>query len=169
MLLHGGNIDGARVQMTLVPDARLGIALLSNLEGHFGNMAMTNQIVDRYLGTETRDWQTLFLDVDRGEIEAERKRGRDLRAEQRPGTKPPLPLDAYAGDYVDPAYGTCRIRVAEGSLTIAWGDLRSPLEHVAHQRFLATEPPCHDAPFEFRLEGGAVVGVRAFERDFGRK
>jgi CubicO group peptidase (beta-lactamase class C family) len=172
MMLHGGAIDGARVQMTLVPEIGLGIALLSNLEGHFGNMAMSNRIVDRFLGVPKeaeRDWQRLFLKIEHEEIENVRERGRKLRADQRPGSTPQLPLSAYAGEYVDPAYGTCRIRSADGRLTLAWGDLASSLEFVAGDRFLATDPPCYDAGVDFRVENGSVVAVRVMEREFVRQ
>ena len=172
MMLHGGAIDGTRVQFTLVPDLGLGIALLTNLEGHFGNMAMSNQIVDRFLDVSKeaeRDWQGLFRRIERGEIEAVRERGRELRTDQRPGSAPLLPLSAYVGDYVDPVYGTCRIRTADGRLTMAWGDLASSLEFVAGMRFLATEPPCYDVIVDFRVENGTIVSLRTLEREFVRK
>ena len=163
MMLHGGAIDGARVQFTLVPEIGLGIALCTNLEGHFGNLAMSNRIVDRFLGVPKeaeRDWQALFLKIEREEIESVRERGRQLRADHRPGTMPLLPLSAFAGEYVDPAYGTCRIRSADGRLSLAWGDLASSLEFVNGDRFLATDPPCYDAVVDFRVEKGSVVAVR---------
>ena len=172
MMLHGGAIDGARVQITLVPEIGLGIALLTNLEGHFGNLAMSNRIVDRFLGVskETqRDWQGLFRKIEQEEIEAVRERGRQLRADHRPGSAPLLPLSAFVGDYVDPAYGTCRIGAADRGLTMAWGDLASSLEFVAGERFLATDPPCYDAVVDFRIEKGIVVSLRLMERDFLRK
>jgi CubicO group peptidase (beta-lactamase class C family) len=173
MMLHGGAIDGARVQLTLVPEMRLGIALLTNLEGHFANLAMSNQIVDRFLDVPKearRDWQGLFLKIEREELEAVRERGLKLRADRKPGALPALPLTAYVGDYVDPAYGTVRIlRAADGRLTMAWGDLASTLEYVAGERFLANDPPCYDAVFDFRVERGSVLAVRALERDFVRQ
>jgi CubicO group peptidase (beta-lactamase class C family) len=170
MMLHGGAIDGARVQLTLVPEIGLGIALCTNLEGHFGNLAMSNQIVDRFLGiTKERDWQALFLRIEREELEAVRERSRQLRANQRPGGSPLLPLSAFVGDYVDPAYGTCRIRLEGGRLTMAWGDLASALEYVAGDRFLATDPPCYDAIVDFRVEKATVESLRIMERDFVRK
>ena len=172
MMLHGGAIDGTRVQLTLVPDLGLGIALLTNLEGHLGNLAMSNRIVDRFLGVPKegqRDWQGLFRKIEREEIEALRERGRQLRADQRPGSAPLLPLSAHVGDYVDPAYGTCRIRMADGRLTMSWGDLSSSLEYVSGMRFLATDPPCYDEIVDFREEKGAIVSLRTAEREFVRK
>ncbi|HEX3314091.1 MAG TPA: serine hydrolase, partial [Gemmataceae bacterium] len=172
MMLHGGAIDGARVQFTLVPDLGLGIALLTNLEGHFGNMAMSNQIVDRFLnlpkGAE-RDWQGLFRRIEGEQLQAVRDRGRHLRTDQKPGAAPLLPLPAFVGDYVDPAYGTCRIRLVDGRLRMAWGDLSSSLEFAAGMRFLAIEPPCYDVIVDFRVEKGSIASLRTLERDFVRK
>jgi hypothetical protein len=172
MILHAGAIDGARVQITLIPEMRLGIALLTNLEGHFGNLAMSNRIVDRFLDVpkeSERDWQALFLRIEGEEHEAMRERSRHLRAKQRPGAAPLLPLSAFIGDYVDPAYGTCRIRAADGRLTMSWGDLTSALDFVGDDRFLAADPPCYDAILDFRVKAGTVQSVQLMDRDFVRK
>src|SRR5947209_1806205 len=56
LLMHGGSIDGFRAHLTLVPEARLGIGLLSNLDGGLANLAVSNSIVDLLLDLPTRDW-----------------------------------------------------------------------------------------------------------------
>jgi hypothetical protein len=168
MLLHGGSIDGARVQFTLVPEARLGIAILTNLEGHYGNLAMSNQLVDRFLGVETRDWMKFFHDIEEQELDVLREQSKKLQRERRHGSAPPLPLSAYVGSYEDAAYGAFDVKLHEGRLHASWGDLRSPLDHLSGNRFLANEPPLQDAVFEFRVRDGNITSLKTLDREFTR-
>ena len=67
VVAHGGMIDGYRTQITLVPDARLGIAVLNNLDKTMANAAITNTLVDRLLGLPGKDWHAHYQGVERAE------------------------------------------------------------------------------------------------------
>ncbi len=95
LVMHGGAIDGFRAHLTLVPEARLGIGLLSNLDGGLANLAISNSLVDLLLGLPTRDWSRHYLklfDESEREAQARAKKLRDYRASKtRRGRSPPTP------------------------------------------------------------------------------
>ena len=168
MLLHGGAIDGFRAHFAILPDEHLGIALLNNLDDTFCNLALANRIVDRFLEGETRDWNRYYLDIEAETRERAIQAAKAFRQDRH--AKPPLPLADYEGDYHDPAYGSCVIRVRGGSLRMSWANLEAPLEYLRDHQFLADTPPLHDAPFVFNVgPQGRVVGLDALGRSFTRK
>jgi len=108
---HGGAIDGMRAEIGLVPEARVGVVVLSNLDGTSFPVAILYRTLDAYLGAPPRDWSAVLLAVQR-KAEA---RGDSVRrafdAARVTGTRPSLPLEKYAGTYVDSLYGA--VEVAE--------------------------------------------------------
>jgi hypothetical protein len=87
-------------------------------------------------------------------------------------TAPPsLPLDRYAGTYVDSAYGTVRVTFQNGALQAAVvTDPAAPLEPVTFEAF-RTKPSDGARPtvVTFVPDGnGGVSGVRVFNILFAR-
>src|SRR5205807_2255763 len=129
LVMHGGSIDGFRAHLTLVPDAGLGIALLHNLNCELANLALSNSLVDLFLGLPTRDWISYYGElIEENEQEAA-ARAKALRDKRGPDKGPPRPLTSYAGTYEDAAYGSCRIEAEAGRLFWVWGNEHVPLEH----------------------------------------
>ncbi len=169
LLMHGGAIDGFRAHFTLVPEARLGFVLLNNLHDTQLNLAVSNSLVDLFLGLPARDWNAFFLELKKAR-ETEMKAHKEaLRKQRRPGTKPARALADYAGTYQDPAYGQARVSHEKGQLIAHWARFRWPLEHFHNDTFLANDDVLIDAPMVFILgPDGAVATLRALDRDFKR-
>jgi len=53
---HTGGIDGMVTKITLIPELKLAIIVLTNQESGAAFSAITNQIKDSYLGITGRDW-----------------------------------------------------------------------------------------------------------------
>lgn len=169
LLMHGGSIDGFRAHLTLVPEARLGIALVNNLDGGLANLAISNRIVDLFLGSPEKDWSSYYLEIHEEGERAEQARAKAVR-EKRDPKGPPRPLSAYVGRYEDSAYGSCRIEVEGDRLFWNWQKVRCPLEHFQEDTFLANHGPLVEAGFAFVAGAkGDIEGFRAFGRVFGRK
>jgi CubicO group peptidase (beta-lactamase class C family) len=167
LLQHGGAIDGFRSHLSLVPEARLGIALLNNLDRGFMNLALSNILIDHVLGLPYRDWNAYYLDVQSKEEAREKAHAAQVRAARKPGSKPPLPLEAYAGKYEDPAYGTCEVIRERGHLVWLWANRRCRLEHHVDDVFLTQGEGQADGAAEFQpAAGGTVVSVKIIGRVF---
>jgi CubicO group peptidase (beta-lactamase class C family) len=170
LYMHGGAIDGFRAQFTLVPHANLGLVLLNNLEGTMMNLAVSNSLVDHFLGGRPKDWNAYYGDLVRRE-EAERQAtARAFQARRHTGTRPSRELAAYVGSYEDPAYGTARVTLADGKLYWHWSSFDCPLEHYHFDTFTAVHEHLVHAQVVFALDAdGEVASLQALSREFRRR
>jgi hypothetical protein len=172
LVSHGGAIDGFRAHFTLVPQKRLGLAVLSNLHETPLNLALSNSLLDLLLGLPAKDWNALHGAAIRRALAerdaAEQARQRDRHA----GTRPSRELAAYAGEYHNPAYGTVRVALEGGALVWGWNDFRATLGHFHYDTFtlpLAAAGPTR-AVFTLDREGevARMKLTGAFNSDFAR-
>ncbi|MFO0801382.1 MAG: serine hydrolase [Gemmataceae bacterium] len=161
VIAHGGLIDGVRSQITFLPDEKLGIAVLNNLHETRMNQAVTNSLIDRYCGLPPRDWNAFFLKIVADADAAKRAATASRDRARVPERKATLPLDRYAGEYADAAYGPARVSVADGRLTMTWSSFRCPLEHWDGDTFRVTDGYHADRLVEFAADAGrGVVAMR---------
>lgn len=114
---HGGAYDGMFSSVTLVPEERLGIVILTNSNTSLQD-ALSYRILDAFLGGEERDWSRLFLDDAR---RAEQSRQQQLAREREsrvPDTRPSVKLEQYAGTYRSSLYGDATVSVEDGRLVL---------------------------------------------------
>jgi CubicO group peptidase (beta-lactamase class C family) len=139
---HNGGIDGMLSEMWTIPEAGLGIVVLSNGSPHSAGPAVVWDIVDRFLlGKPSKDhlaeglkqWQQIMAAQDGQLKQLEAKRVKD--------TKPSLPLDQYAGTYADQLYGQVSVVVEGGQLVVAYHSSRAPLEHWHYNTFKGKSGP----------------------------
>lgn len=134
MLWHGGNADGMPSYLAILPKERLGVVVLintwkaPNLHG-----ALAARILDGYLGLPTRDHAGQALAALRAQEEREAAYWRARDSSRVRGTRPTLPLAAYAGTYVDSLYGETRIAVDGDHLTLQMGG--GPVADLAHWHY----------------------------------
>ncbi|MGV2805860.1 serine hydrolase, partial [Clostridium perfringens] len=56
MVSHGGNIDGFTAHVAFIPTEKIGVVVLSNLNGTPLPVFIANYIFDSLLGGEVKDW-----------------------------------------------------------------------------------------------------------------
>ncbi|MBX9584890.1 MAG: serine hydrolase [Gemmataceae bacterium] len=158
---HGGMIDGFRVQVTLLPDEKLGIAALNNRHETRMNQAVTNTLIDLYCDLPGRDWNGFFRKLV-ADAAAAKRAARDARdAARKPDTKPSLPPDGYVGDYTDPAFGVAKVWAKGGKLFLDWSSFRCPLEHFQDDVFRVADGHLEDEMVEFATAPGrGAVALR---------
>ncbi|MCP3142846.1 serine hydrolase [Pyxidicoccus xibeiensis] len=138
---HTGGLPGYVSRVVLVPELKLGIAVLTNQEERGGYEAPTWALLDAYLGTPTpTDWVAAFK-ADDAEREAKAEAVvAGLGAGRNAQSRPSLPVEAYAGKYRDAWYGDVAIAkegekwVLRFSRTPA---LTGALEHWQYDTFVA--------------------------------
>lgn len=169
VVAHGGVIDGFRVHLTLLPDRNAGFALLNNLHQTKMNLALGNALIDRLTGLPAKDWNALYLKVEADEAaakaEAKAKRDRERKA----GVKPTLPLERYAGEYEQDAYGTGAVTAEGDQLEWKYSAFRAPLEHWQADTFRVTGGQFEDDLIEFEVTADGVTAVRVRGVRFARK
>jgi hypothetical protein len=137
---HTGGLPGYLSKVAMIPDLRLGVAVLTNQESGAAFDAITYRVLDHYIGVRPPDYLALFQQL----VERNRQKAREVErkaAAARDSTRgPSLPLARYAGTYRDPWYG--EVKIAEEKRGLAIRFARTPLlvgdlVHWQHDTFLA--------------------------------
>jgi CubicO group peptidase (beta-lactamase class C family) len=148
LVSHGGVIDGFRAHVAFLPRDGIGIAVLNNLDKTNMSQPICFGIIDHLLGLSPRDWNAVFLADARRREAAAKAAAAEQEKVGRADVKPSLPLERYAGEYEDAAYGKCTVKLDGGKLVWEWGTFRCPLEHHEADVFRAPEG----------LPGPALIG-----------
>lgn len=143
LLYHGGGIDGFTTDMAWLPDARIGVVVLTNW-GEYNPVPtlIERNIFDRLLGLSQVDWnaraKAKFADIVR-------QFGTPAVAvPPPPSVAVHRPLATYAGAYRHPGYGTVNISVSGGHLSAEVEGVREHmrLAHAHYESFRPALQPC---------------------------
>jgi CubicO group peptidase (beta-lactamase class C family) len=128
LIMHGGGADGFTAQFAALPDDHLGVIVLTNGSSIQLPIGVANFVFDRLLGLAPIDWKKLELDHAQAEWKNDDEAAaKPLQHHER--THPSHPLEEYAGDYTNPAYGDARVEQNGASLRLVFHGPH-PLEHV---------------------------------------
>jgi CubicO group peptidase (beta-lactamase class C family) len=136
---HGGAIDGMRAEVAFMPEEKVGLVILSNLNGTILPQALMYKIFDFYINAPARDWSSEFLKTSK-ELENQAKTAeKKMESERVKGTSPSLPLEKYAGTFQSEMYGETRVSFEKQKLTIRFGpNFTGDLEHWHYDTFRVT-------------------------------
>ncbi|MFL6676423.1 MAG: serine hydrolase [Massilia sp.] len=138
--MHGGALQGFYSRVLLVPESKLGIAILTNAESGGALSALQYTLLDRYLGVQNgTDWIKAVAGVEEEAHAKEMARLKTSGATRAARSKPSLPLASYDGDYEDAWYGIATIRQSGGKQLLTFSrtpDLTGELEHFQHDTFI---------------------------------
>jgi CubicO group peptidase (beta-lactamase class C family) len=170
--MHTGSIDGMSAILGLIPERRLGMVVLVNLDHAELRHALMYRVFDMYSGNAPRDWSKELLALYSGlERQADSAR-RDQIQRRVADTRPSLPLDRYAGTYTNQTYGNVVVSVRNDGLHFAFGRGRvATLTHWHYDTFQAKWDDVRRDPslIVFAPDGaGGVSSVRAFGITFTR-
>jgi CubicO group peptidase (beta-lactamase class C family) len=162
---HTGSLDGRTAIVGLLPESRLGIFIAGNLDHAEFRHALMLQAMDMFAGTNggaTRNWSAELLTLYNGLAADGAKALAAETAKRVLGTRPSLPLDAYAGRYEHPAWGSLLVTVEAGALHMHIGShpmMRGPLQHWNYDTFRATLGDGRSNPntLSFQLDGAGKV------------
>jgi CubicO group peptidase (beta-lactamase class C family) len=133
---HGGAIDGMRAEVAMMPEEKLGLVILTNLNGTILPQALMFKIFDLYLAAPTRDWSAEMLKSMKGLEDQAKSAEKKLETERVTGTAPSLPLDKYAGTFQSEMYGDSKVAAENGKLVVRFGpNYTGDLEHWNYDTF----------------------------------
>lgn len=167
---HAGVIDGMRAHITLAPDDRFGLAILSNLHMTRMNLALSNQLVDHLLGLRYYKWNEHYRKVVDDDETHEKAALKERLENRKLNTKPTHPLSAYVGEYRDPAYGTASIVLEDGKLAWHWSTFRCPLLHFHYDTFTVQNDLLKNPLLTFALDAdGAITSLKVLDVDYKKQ
>lgn len=133
---HTGSIDGMVAIIGLIPDERLGVYVLANLDHAELRHALMYRVFDAYLGNPPRDWSADLLKLYGGIRASADSAERRAEARRIPNTRPSLSLDQYAGVYADSLVGEVSVSLENGKLRLhASSTHAGTLEHWEYDTF----------------------------------
>ena len=132
---HNGDVDGFTSEVSLVPEKKIGIAVLTNSssDGRYATFCISNMILDRFFGVSDIEWLSLAK-LNHSKIKKDLKK---LHEENynRQITLPSRSLLDYVGDYTHPAYGLVQIQIENNQLVAFYGNVRLCLSHKSDNVF----------------------------------
>lgn len=174
MVEHGGAIDGMRAAVVMIPEEKLGVVVLSNMNGSILPQMLANRIIDGYLvpGKE-KDWAGELLKTIKTAEERGKAAAQKVEADRVKNTTPSLPLEKYAGNYQDEMYGDVKITLENGTLKATFGPFyNGTLEHWHYDTFrVKWQDEVQGQSFvNFRLNSQGKIETANFEglADFKR-
>lgn len=140
MVSHLGSTPGWGGVAMLLPTEDLAVAVFANIgQGLWLADAVARWTLDRLVGAEPKDWNREALGWAGQRRQASVDALERAAAERVAGTAPSLPLEAYAGVYVDSLYPDARITHRQGRLRLVLGPaLAGDLDHWQDDVFRVT-------------------------------
>ena len=175
--MHTGSIDGMSAIIGLLPERRVGVYVLANLDHAELRHALMYEVFDMYRSApkaSNRDWnkdvKALFDSLQAAAHvaapAADSERSRDG------ATQPSLPLERYAGSYVDSTYGSIQVTLLNGALRARFVNFDiGELKHTSYDTFRSVKDDELEGISEltFIPDGaGHASAVQAFGVTFSR-
>jgi len=139
LVWHTGGWPGMVSRLTLVPDQKVGVIVLTSQEVGAAFNAVTLRALDAMLGAPATDWTAAYAQAvakQYGNADEDWQKHVAARMKDAP---PSLPLAKYAGTYRDPWYGDITIRQEGSKLVMRFAhtqDLVGDMEPWQHDTFI---------------------------------
>ncbi|WP_024592505.1 MULTISPECIES: serine hydrolase [unclassified Pseudoalteromonas] len=133
---HGGGILGMVSQVTLLPEKKLGIVILSNQQAFGALSAVTHEVLEDALELEDKDW---VEDLAKSHFEGKQHAYANAKPEAPADYQPQLPNINYTGTLHDDWYGDVIIEQLDSKLHIDFTHtkrLKGTLEHYTGNTFI---------------------------------
>ena len=140
LVTHTGGLPGYVSRVAMIPDAQLGVAILTNQESTNAFDAILYRVLDGFLGAPSTDWITAYQAIEKRQAAATAGAAQSAASTRDASSRPSLPLEKYAGKYTDAWYGGMTIGSGSGGLAISFDRtplLKGTLEHWQHDTFIA--------------------------------
>ena len=132
---HGGNLDGFSSIFTFLPDEKIGVVVLTNLDETPLPEVIAFNVIDRLLGLGQVPWSKRYLDEEVGGKQAQQNaRGKGYE-NRKPGTHPSHDIKEYLGEYENPGYGMVYVSEEPGGLAVKLNQLTMHMQHFHYDVF----------------------------------
>jgi hypothetical protein len=163
---HTGAVLGAVAALYLIPEKKVGIAVMINSEDGAARRAVAFHLLDHYLGLPDQHWNETL----KGLIDSMNAKARKALAapddRSVAATHLSLSLSSYAGVYRDPWYGTATVSQRnDGQLWLRFDmtpGMEAPLVPAGGDTFRAdwTDRTIEAAYIAFVLDRGKIVSMK---------
>ncbi len=168
---HTGGAGGMVSNVCFVPEANLGIAILTNNDNQSFFETLRYQILDAYLGVPYVNRSRMELESFLKETADAKKETNDWINRKSKNNKADLPLSEYTGSYKNGLYGNITIRQENNHLVIQFEtkpDLSATLEYMDSGEWLLTYSNILYGRFmvSFTLNSNKVISLATKQNPF---
>jgi CubicO group peptidase (beta-lactamase class C family) len=135
MVSHTGGLPGYVSRVTMIPELKLGVVVLTNQESGEAFNAITYRILDHYLGNPATDWVHAYRSVRDRNDSSIAARNKMAQVARDSTSHPSLALERYAGTYTDAWYGDILITMEQGRLVINFTRTPSLIGDLVHWQY----------------------------------
>lgn len=163
---HAGGLFGFTSIVVLIPEKNVGFAIEVNAEDIEPRYGLMYELLDHYLDRPRQDWPEKFGSYLDERLAAAAAVVTAARAEPA-DIGPSLPVDRYAGTYVDPWYGKLVVSAAGKGLNVNFATtpgMNGRLKHWQYDTFVTEfdDPSIEPAYLTFAIgAAGEVTGITA--------
>ncbi len=139
LVSHTGGLPGFVSRVAMIPELKLGVAVLTNQESGYAFNTLVYHILDQFITAKPFDWLAAFRKMKFKADSALAAREQKIMAGRDSTSKPSLPLQRYAGNYADAWYGEISISLEQEKLVMRFShtpDLIGDLEHWQYDTFI---------------------------------
>jgi CubicO group peptidase (beta-lactamase class C family) len=133
---HGGDINGFHSQVSSMPYDSMGVVVLV-IGDHAAPLynAVSYNVYERLLGLSQTPWSQRLNEIRKQGKQANMQARAHAGGGQVKGTQPSHPLDDFAGEFENPAYGITTISRKDDGLFFSFHKIDLPLTHFHYDRF----------------------------------
>jgi CubicO group peptidase (beta-lactamase class C family) len=136
---HGGNIDGFSALVTFMPQDKIGMVILTNMNGSALPTVLSYNVYDRMLGLDQVGWTARLKDDEKKQRESADQAKKQGLTARKPNTHPSHAMADYAGEFEHPGYGVAKIAAEQEALLLTFNGLKAPLKHFHYDVFEVAE------------------------------
>ncbi|MCD4783936.1 MAG: serine hydrolase [Candidatus Eremiobacteraeota bacterium] len=138
LVWHNGGIDGFYALICLMPEDKMGVVILTNLNygQHMGSEAIAYRVFDNLLKLKPIDWNdrlSKMMEAAKKIVKEQGKKKEDPC--KMKNTKPSHPLEDYVGEYENPGYGVVKVVKKGNKLGGKFHFIDLDLEHYHYDVF----------------------------------
>ncbi len=140
LVWHAGDIDGMASALVLIPDAQLGIVVMTNMDHANARFGVVNWLLQSSLGVSRHDVGNDLHVAMRNDQQRADAANNKLADTRNARSKPSLALSEYVGKYHDNFNGDALVSIANGGLFVRFGnpDFSGVMQHWHDNTFRVT-------------------------------
>jgi CubicO group peptidase (beta-lactamase class C family) len=168
---HTGGVNGFVTSVTLIPEEKLGIVVLTNTDANSFYEALKWEIMDAYMSLPYRNYSNAYLAFQKQQDARTAKWLKEKKDTVAMNLKSSLPLQNFTGIYKHDIYGNMNITMEKGKLVATFEHHKgryAELEPLGGNRFLASfnDPLYGVKVWPFTIEKGKIKSVTVAVADF---
>ncbi|MBI5220001.1 MAG: serine hydrolase [Bacteroidia bacterium] len=157
---HTGGVNGFVTSVTMLPEEKLGVVVLTNTDQNYFFEALKWEIIDSYLNLPYRNYSRLYLNYFKNIKNIENEQLKGWTDTVKMVLKPAFNLKEFTGRYSHEAYGNIDIEQEGTKLKMKFEhhNMTGTLECLGGKRFLCTysDPEFGIKVIPFKIENNKI-------------